>query len=145
MAGFLYTVPLVLALTAVVLGVMRSIMTAWLNHRLRLELLRKLEKNPDLVASPGEAQDLYENMTSGAGNSEVQDYTFTGIALGIIGGACLVIGLKWRIGQLAAGVYWGGMICVFLGALLALIGLMVRLLGRSASKIQEAKPKKELL
>lgn len=131
MAGFLFTIPLVLALVALLLGVLRSIANAWFSHRLRLELLRKLEKHPELVNAPADVQDLYQRLAS-VPTGATQDYALTGIILGVIGAACIITGRVWRIGQLASGVYWGGMACVFLGAGLAVFGLLVHLLSRSA-------------
>lgn len=135
MVGMLCTIPLVLAVFAIVLGVLRSIVTAWLNYRLRLAVLRKLEKNPELAGSPGEAQELFEGLTKV--DSAPQDYTLIGVALGLIGAGCILAGLNWRIGQLAAGIYWGGMICVFLGALLAMVGLVIRMMASGAKRRQE--------
>lgn len=134
MVGMLCTIPLVLAVFAIVLGVLRSIVTAWLNYRLRLAVLRKLEKNPEMAGSPAEAQDLFEGLTTVSRDSAPQDYTLTGVALGVIGAGCILVGLNWRMGQLAAGVYWGGMICVFLGALLAMVGLVIGMMARGASR-----------
>ncbi|MDX9972297.1 MAG: hypothetical protein RBU21_04810, partial [FCB group bacterium] len=113
----------------------RSIVTAWLNSRQRLAGQPKLENTPELAGSPGEAQDLFAGLTKV--DSAPQDYTLIGVALGVIGAGCILAGLNWRIGQLAAGIYWGGMICVFLGALLAMVGLVIRMMARGAKRTEE--------
>jgi hypothetical protein len=122
-------IPLLLALLALIMGVARSITGAWLNYRVKLELLKKLERNPELVNSPAEVQNLYERLAPDP-RMGPQDYTVTGIVLAVIGGACIGVGLWLRFGQIAAGTYWGGIICVIIGALLALLGLFVRFLRR---------------
>lgn len=132
MVEFLLTIPLFLALVALILGVLRSIVNAWFHHRLRLELLRKLEKHPELVHSPEDVSDLHRRLTTLPAASEPHDYVLTGVFLCTIGAACVIAGRIWRIGQIAAGVYWGGMGCILIGFVLALVGFLLRTAARQA-------------
>ncbi len=131
MSELLFSIPLLLALVALILGVLRSIFGAWLNHRARLEVLRRLEKNPDLVRSPEEVQDLYKALGATPDGADALDYTMTGMLLCVLGAACIVTGRYLRVGAVAAGTYWGGMVCVLLGLLLAVLGLVIQVLSRA--------------
>lgn len=130
MTEVILCIPLLLALLAVIMGVVRALAGAWLNYRVRMELLQKLEKNPELVNSPAEVQELYDRLAPDP-ESNGQDYTVTGVALAALGAACIGTGWMLRFGQTAAGIYLGGMICVALGVLLALVGLFVRVVRRT--------------
>lgn len=125
------SIPLLLALVAVILAVTRSMVSAWFNYRVKLELLRKLEQDPELVNSPEEMQALLATGLP-ASPSDNPDYALTGTALGIIGIGCVLFGRMLRVGQFAAGMFWGGMACIAIGLLLVLIGVILRLVAGSA-------------
>ena len=50
--------------------------------------------------------------------------------MGGIGVACLLLGLKLRIGQIAVGFSVGGVGCIVLGLVIGLAGLLVRALTK---------------
>lgn len=125
MLQLVLSIPLLLALVAVILAVTRSMVAAWFNYRVKLELLRRLEQDPELVSSPEEMRELLRTALP-ASPSDTTDYALTGTALGLIGIGCVLIGRMLRVGQFAAGMFWGGMACIAIGLLLVLIGVVLR-------------------
>lgn len=111
-------------------GVIQSLVLVWLDHRLKLTLLGKLEKAPDVFRSPDEIQSLLSGLATSSSMSKRQDYCATGTVLGCIGLLCVIAGKTVRIGQLAVGVYLGGLICVFIGLVLFLVGVLIRSLSK---------------
>ena len=130
MEPFLIVLPLFLALLVVFYGVVHSLLRVWLDYRVRLKFLDKLEKNPDLMQSTAGAQSLFPTPEGGVKAVGRQDFAVTGLALGCIGLVCVVAGRTLRVGQLAVGAYLGGVMCVVLGIILGLLGLLIRAMAR---------------
>ena len=110
-------------------GILRVFGRIWLEHRVRLALLERIDKKPELVESVQGLMDLMgaaEPLSSGTR----QDYAVTGILLAVIGGSCCGVGWMLHSGKLAVGIYAGGWVCIFLGLVLFMIGLFVRKLLR---------------
>lgn len=125
----LYLVPSLLIAGFLLYGLLRSVGRIWLDHKVRLTLLEKAEQQPELVASMNEFLNVV-NTLPGASVRGGQDYRVTGILLAVIGLGCSAIGRGLHVGQIAVGLYVGGLICVGAGILLTLLGLLLRWLAR---------------
>jgi hypothetical protein len=114
---------------AALYGIVRFFGRIWLEHRVRLALLERIDKRPELAES---VQGLMDLLGPAAPVSSVtrQDYAITGALLALIGVGCCAAGWMLHSGKLAVGIYAGGWVCVFLGFLLFLFGLFVRKLMR---------------
>ncbi len=108
-----------------------SIGRVWLNHRVKIALLEKLENKPELLKSFQELQQLLDGAASDPDAENRQDLSLTGIILAVIGVACVVLYTTIASGRWAVGAYWGGVACVAIGFLLSLLGLLIRFLSRS--------------
>ncbi len=129
--------PLVVAVGALIYLVVRNLGRVWLDHRVKLALLEKLEQKPELLNSFQELQTLLDGSSSDPEVEQRQDLTLTGVMLAVLGAACVVLYASVGRGVWAVGAYWGGVICVVLGFILALIGLLIRFLTRSPFREEE--------
>jgi hypothetical protein len=123
--------PLLAVIAAVAYGVMRALGRIWLDHRVKLALLEKLQDKPEVLESFQEIQGILAGVSTGNVNPNRQDFTVTGIFLSLIGIACAIIGWSWGVGTLAVGIHVGGWVCIVLGMALASLGLLIRWLSRS--------------
>jgi len=131
MTSVLWALPLVLVIVTVIYGVFRNLGRIWLDRSVRLALLEKIERKPDMVDSFQEILETLGGVRPNAPRSMRQDYTVTGVILAGMGVACMVFGRGLRVGQLAVGLYVGGIACVVLGVFLALAGIVIRRLAKS--------------
>lgn len=113
-------------------GVARSLLQVWLEHRLKLALLEKYEAHPEIFESSEEALAVLAAQRRGDKKPARQDYTVTGVILSVLGLGGVVAGRIIGVGQFAVGVYLGGLFCAALGVLIALLGLLIRALGKNA-------------
>ena len=125
------TLPLLIVLVALAYLVIRSIGHVWLEHRVKLLLLEKLGRKPELLRSLDELEELMEPSSSENGGRPKLDFSLMGLFLALIGTGCVVLYSTVGAGQWAVGVYWGGLVCVVLAFLLVLLGAMLRFLSRS--------------
>lgn len=123
--------PLLAVIAAVAYGVMRALGRIWLDHRVKLALLEKLQDKPEVLESFQEIQGILAGVSTGDSHPHRQDFTVTGILLSLIGIACAIIGRCWGVGALAVGVHVGGWVCIVLGIVLAFLGLLIRWLSRT--------------
>jgi hypothetical protein len=123
-------IPLVLVLTTVTYGVIRALGRIWLDHQMKLALLERLQEKPELIESFQELQTILDRAPGTAGAGNHQDYRLTGIILAAIGVGCAAVGRGLGVGRFAVGAYVGGCICVVLGFVLLLAGLLIRWLSR---------------
>lgn len=123
-------IPLVVVMAAVTYGIARALGHIWLDHRIKLALLDRLQAKPELIESYAEVQRILAGVPDGR-TGRHQDYAVTGVILAAIGVACVVGGQSLGVGRLAVGLYIGGWVCIVLGVVLALIGLFIRRLARS--------------
>ena len=123
--------PLALVLLLVAYGLLRGLGQIWLNHRIRLALLEKIQDKPELVKSFQELQEVLAEIPVARRIEHHQDYTVTGILLAALGVGCTILGRCMGVGTYAVGIYVGGFICIGLGVLLALVGLLIRWLSRN--------------
>ena len=122
-----------LIMAVVVLGITRALVQTWVDHRVRLVLLESLEQSPE---SHSTAVQMLENLEK-VSLRRRHDYALTGVILAVLGLAGTAYGRFVGIGRLAVGMYTGGMICVGLGFVLALVGLLIQYL---ASGTRNRKP-----
>jgi len=124
----LIVLPLVAALVTVLYGVVDSLLRAWFDHRAKLALLEKVGKDPKLL---DRVDGLGALLTDRPGQKIArQNYIVTGLVLAGIGVLAVVTGLTLRFGELAVGAYLGGIGCILIGILLAVVGLLVRGLSK---------------
>lgn len=84
-----------------------------------------MDRRSDLLTEPGGAGGGALPQSAPSSDGRV-DYLVMGIALGVIGISCALIGWNLRVGQLAVGIYLGGIFCICVGFLLAVFGLFAR-------------------
>lgn len=134
MGLLLVILPLLFVLLTIFIGLVHALFSEWLNYRAKLALLDKIEKNPDMMRSASEIQAAVASVGRGktgrAGRYDRQDYAVTGLLLGGIGVACILTGRYLRIGQLAVGLYLGGVVCAVMGVVLGLLGLLIRTMAK---------------
>jgi len=124
-------VPILIVAIILIVLFLRSIGRVWINHRVKMALLGKLERRPDLLHSFQELQELLDGTSSDTEADERQNLTLTGVILAGIGIACVIGYSTIGSGRWAVGAYWGGVTCVAVGFVLALFGVLTRLLSRT--------------
>ncbi len=130
MQSALILVPFALVLVTLLYGVLYAILRAWLDYRVKMKLLEKLETNPNLLH--GE-QRLVQMLTADHGSAPRkprQDYALTGLLIAAIGVGCILFGRMLRVGDVAVGTYLGGVLCLLLGLVLAGLGAVIKVLSR---------------
>jgi len=134
MNAVVMTLPLLIVIVTLIYTVIRSIGRVWLEHRVRMALLEKLENRPELIKSFNELHGLLDTNSSEEERTNRQDYLLTGVMLAVLGVVCVILYSTIGGGRWAVGAYWGGVACVVLGFLLALLGLLLRFLARLPSE-----------
>src|SRR5690606_33555477 len=86
----LVALPLLIVLVLLVNTITRSIGRLWLDHRVKLALLEKLEKNPGLINSFDELQLLLDSTDTTEQRNNGQDILVTGVVLAVCGAACAI-------------------------------------------------------
>lgn len=124
------TLPLLIVLGTLTYLVARAIGQLWLDYRVKMVLLEKLEGRPELLRSFQELQELLEDTSSDPDIEQRHDFTLTGMMLAVIGAACVILYGTVGGGRFAVGAYWGGVGCVAVGFMLVLLGLLIRFLSR---------------
>ena len=123
----LMTIPLILAIMALLYVVIRSLLRTWVEHRVRMTILERVESNPEMLKLAEDAF-LSSNTPARGHRSAGADPTITGLLLGLMGFFFVLInGLLGRT-QWAVGAYFGGVACVVVGFILAAVGLLARFL-----------------
>lgn len=128
------TIPLLLILVTLAYGVVQVLVRAWLEYRVRLAFLDKLERNPALLGPQADLSKVIGGLSAATGDSRRQNYALTGLILAGIGIACAIGGRLLRSGDLAVGIYLGGILCVFLGLIIALLGFVVRVMTKTTTR-----------
>ncbi|MCC6143424.1 MAG: hypothetical protein IT368_06430 [Candidatus Hydrogenedentes bacterium] len=122
--------PFIIVVVALSVTVIRKITAVWIEHRVKMALLEKVEHNPELIQSFNELQELLTTPAEPEETANRQDLALTGVLLSLIGGVTVVIALLAGSGRYAVGAYFGGVACVVLGFVLCLTGLLLRYLSR---------------
>jgi len=132
MHPILVILPLVIVLAVLIYGIFRAFGSIWLEHRIRMALLQRLQEKPELVDS---ASALFDAIGAAEYRPERnrQDYAVTGVILAVLGAGFCTAGYIIRTGKLAVGIYGGGWACIILGLLLFIVGVAIRRLSRHPS------------
>ena len=130
MNSLLILIPLLVVIAGFSYSVLRSMLQVWLDHRVKIALLKKYEGNPELFESHQEVIDVINEQQGLVKRPARQDYLMTGSMLSAIGIGCIVAGKIIAVGRLAVGMYLGGIVCLVLGILILLLGILIRALRR---------------
>jgi hypothetical protein len=122
--------PLLLGIILLLYTIFASLLRVWLDHRVKLALLEKLQKDPNSPATLDEVAALLDGSSEESARKGKVDYTVVGFVLAAIGLASALSGYLWGHGPASAGIYFGGVACVAVGAILVLLGLLLRYLER---------------
>lgn len=123
----LMTIPMILAIVALLYVVFRSLLRTWIEHRVRMTILERAEQNPEMLKLVEESQSS-RNIPAHGHRGQGADPAITGLILGLMGFFFVLInGLLGRT-QWAVGAYFGGVACVVVGFILAAVGLLARFL-----------------
>ncbi len=133
MRTYLYAIPIVVAAITLIYIIGREMMRVWINHRVKVALLERLENKPELLYSFDELQELLDDRPPPVARKSKTDLTLTGVFLALIGLVFVLIYASIGRSQWAVGAYFGGVGCVVIGFLLTTIGLVARLLRRPPS------------
>ncbi len=134
MRTYILAIPLIAAAITLAYMVLREMTRVWLDHRVKMALLERLEHKPDLLYSFQEVQELLDDSPPPMLRKKKTDLTMTGVFLALIGLVCVILyGLVGR-SQWAVGAYFGGVACVVIGFILTTIGLVIRILRRPPHK-----------
>jgi hypothetical protein len=120
---FFITVPLTAVIVGLVYTIARNVGRLWLDHRVKLALLDKLESKPELLRSFDELQDLLDDTPKYDNEKNRIDFIAAGVTLALVGIGCVLVAQPIG-GRTAVGVYVGGVASVALGFILALVGLL---------------------
>jgi len=122
--------PLLLGIIALAYTVAASLLSVWLNHRVKMALLKKLQSDPGAMEGLQDLQEFVNGPESGAQPGQRVDHVIVGMTLASLG---IVSALAaWCFGGQGwmTGAYFGGVICVAVGCILTLLGLITRYLAR---------------
>jgi len=122
------TLLLVGTMAALFLLVVAAFIRVWLSYRLRTALLQRCERG-DIVQDSAQLDALIE---AAAPPGAPQDFAVTGAFLAVFGLLAYGGGRILGVGQLAVGLYTGGMACVALATVLGGIGIVLRRFDRAA-------------
>jgi hypothetical protein len=126
--------PFLLALAAFLYVVFRSLIRAWIDHRVRMALLEKVEHKPELLRAFEELEAAAEPVEDDRERPAKTDLTLTGVSLTVIGVIFVLVNGVLGKSEWAVGAYFGGVACIVLGFVLCSVGLLVRFLENSPVK-----------
>jgi len=123
--------PFLLALAAFLYVVFRSLIRAWIDHRVRMALLEKVEHKPELLRAFEDLERTAEPIEDDGDKPAKTDLTLTGVSLTVIGVIFVLVNGVLGKSEWAVGAYFGGVACIVLGFVLCSVGLLVRFLEHS--------------
>jgi hypothetical protein len=123
-------VPLLAGIIALGYIVITNVLRLWLKHRVKLVLLEKLQHDPAHAESLEKLESLLEEDSAGAGRAAWVDYRVLGVTLAALGLTSLLSAWLFGEPEWMTGAYFGGVICVAVGFILALLGQVMRYLER---------------
>tara|TARA_R110001592_G_scaffold284589_1_gene552915 strand:- start:679 stop:972 length:294 start_codon:yes stop_codon:yes gene_type:complete len=93
-------------------------------------MLERLQRDPDRPKTTEQLHALVDEPYEGAEQKTPVDYVIVGGALAIVGFGTALVSYVWGQGQTSVGIYFGGVACVAVGAILILLGFLIRYLSR---------------
>lgn len=105
---------------------------AWFDHRLRMRMLAKLERDPDFREESEHIERELSPLHEDARLAKRTEFTVVGIALVLLGAAFVAGGLFIEPQRVGTGTYVGGIVCIVLGFLLTLVSVLLHYLQRNA-------------
>jgi len=127
---YILSIPLLVAVVTLVYIILREMTRVWLEHRVKMLLLERLEDRPDLLYSFQDLQQLLDGRPADKENAGKSDLSVTGLFLALIGLIFVIVNAVIGSSQWGVGAYFGGVACVAIGFILTTIGLVARLLRR---------------
>lgn len=130
MNTLIIVVPLLLGIIALAYVIVANLLRVWLNHRVKMVLLEKLQEDPDRLDGARDLQDLVNDGSYTKNSGGLVDHVVLGVTLAAFGTLSALT--SWCCGGQGwmAGAYLAGVICVALGFILTLLGLITRYLSR---------------
>ena len=130
MNTLLIVAPVLVGMLILLYIILANVLRLWLDHRVKMALLEKLRRDPEAPGTMEEIQALLDADKEDAPQKGSVDYVIVGTILVVLGfcsaGGAYLLGQ----GQASVGVYLGGVACVSVGAILILLGLLIRYLTR---------------
>lgn len=123
--------PILLGIIALAYTIAANLLRVWIDHRVKIALLEKLQRDPARAPSPEELRELLEGSAEGRERRDTVDFVIAGSALAAMGVASAFTAWCFGGGGWLTGAYLGGIVCVIVGFILALLGMVVRYLTRS--------------
>lgn len=129
MKTLLIVAPLLLGIIALAYTVAANLLHVWLNHRVKMALLERLQADPAQLENLRELQQMLDASTK-TESWQLVDHVVVGVTLAALG--ILSALAAWCCGGQGwmTGAYFGGVICVAVGFILTLLGLITRYLAR---------------
>lgn len=123
-------IPPILVGLLVAYALSRAVLRSFLDYRLKVSLLRKLEANPDMVESRRQLHELFLESEAGKPGQSRVDWRLVGVLLAALGFGAAAAAHYWGTGRWWVGAYVGGVASVALGAVFVLAGLFMDLMAR---------------
>ena len=102
MEQFLFMLPILIVVVVLLTVVVQRLAGAWVEHRVRMSLLRRLEQKPELLDSFEEVQELLHEQPAERAQPR-QDFTLTGVLLAAMGLVAVVVASIFDSGRVAVG------------------------------------------
>jgi len=112
---------LLIVVTALV-GVARSLVRMWLDYRVRMAVLDKIESTSESFQSIDQVESVLSSLSEDGISRERSNHLLTGVLTALLGLICIVVGRALRVGPVAVGLDMGGIVCVGIGVIIALVG-----------------------
>jgi len=122
----LLLLPWLLVAALALYALTRAIGVIWIKYRVRMAVLKRLEREPDLLASPKRMETAVSDASARYKSYSRQDFGLTGLLLALMGLCGIGLGLELRSGSFAVGAYVGGFVCAILGSAMALLTMFFR-------------------
>ncbi|MBI2422994.1 MAG: hypothetical protein HYV27_09220 [Candidatus Hydrogenedentes bacterium] len=124
------TIPFLVVTLITLWRVVRVLSDAWFDHRMRLNLLSQLERNPRLKE---ESTPFKEALTAPISERQIaarREFAAIGIALVLSGCVCIGVGLALEPERWGTGIYLGGIVAIVFGFVLTVVSVLLLYLHR---------------
>ncbi len=125
-AGFIVALVLLVTVLALFGAIVRGILRLWCDYRIKRRFLQWLAKNPDKVNGTADIPNSLAEFSRRYPREERQDFAATGLLLAAFGLAAVAAGYALRVGNIAMGLYIGGLACFVAGVSIALLASALR-------------------